>query len=148
MVLLFICLLGVIRKCNDANAISTTFSALFFVVDQAQRDQFIFVDDLAGFLSCSFLQVSRTLITALTKRHTIILELTPPVLMCLVSCMLWLTSCSLLTVLWALLIAIFGMFSIWFWIFGILCIPYCKYAMLLWSSLLYSNCASCELQNT
>jgi hypothetical protein len=38
-----------------------TFSALFFVVDQAQRDQFIFVDDLAGFLSCSFLQVSRTL---------------------------------------------------------------------------------------
>lgn len=32
---------------------------LFFAVDQALRDQFIFVGDLAGCLSCSFLQVCK-----------------------------------------------------------------------------------------
>ena len=41
-------------------------------------------------------------------------KLTPIVFVIAVSCMLWLTSCSLLTVLWALLIALFGMASPWF----------------------------------
>ena len=125
--------------------LSITLAALLFVVDQARSDQFIFVGGLAGCLSFYFLQVSRSNLSSdnLTWHTT---QFRTKHFSCFaVSCMLWLTSCSLLTVLWALLIALLGKPASSFKFLEI-----CIYlGMSLLAVFLFgSNCTPCQLQNT
>jgi len=88
------------------------FSGLSSEGDQVKEDPSIYVADLAGSLSCCFLQVGRTPSSRHTILHLNIFSLDGPQTIdccCVsVSCVLWLTSCSLLTVLWALLIGLLG----------------------------------------
>ncbi|KAL6853679.1 hypothetical protein ACP4OV_019708 [Aristida adscensionis] len=96
-------LLSMRRLQGPLDSFFTTFSCkdeATHNVNQVKEEPFISVADLVGSLCCCFLQVS---------------------------CVLWLTSCSLLTVLWALLIGLLGKAN---------------------EELEISNLSTCHLQNT